>query len=123
MFPNRSLYFAVYYKYRTQYDNVKSWSTDYRDTELLTKFHNALMNFQNADDLNRSMLLATVHAQGSLIEQREQQLRQQHHDKLYQNYKSKIDQLKNYESKRGNKLIKEFQTHMTAWRDANIEDR
>ena len=110
-------------KYNDNFTLLKTWSNKGPDINLLTRMQNAFNNYQNADQINRTTMLPTIHQLGAQIQQRVQQCRQQQYQTLYITYKPTIDEMATFNTTRGNKYISKIQKQMIRWRDMKITGR
>ena len=83
---------------------------------------NTFSNYQHADAINRTAMLPTIQQLGAQIQQRVQQCRQQYQT-LYNSYKPTIDEMKTFNTERGNKYIAKIDRQLIRWRDMNISSR
>ena len=84
---------------------------------------NTFTNYQNADSINRTAMLPTIQQLGAQIQQRVQQYSQTQYQTLYNSYKATIDEMKTFNTTKGNKYINKIEKQLLRWRDMNITSR
>ena len=116
-------YETLYAKYNDNWVLLKNWSNKGPDVTLLTRMQNTFGNYQHADSINRTAMLPTIQQLGAQIQQRVQQYRQQQCQTLYNSYKPTIDEMKTFNTERGNKYIAKIDRQLIRWRDMKITSR
>ena len=116
-------YESLYAKYNDSWVLLKNWSNKGPDVNLLTRMQNTFSNYQNADSINRTAMLPTIQQLGAQIQQRVQQHRQKQYQTLYNTYKPAIDEMKTFNTKKGNKYITKIEKQLIRWRDMNVTSR
>ena len=116
-------YEKLHKKYNNDFVLLKNWSNKGPDVTLLTRMQNTFSNYQHADHINRTAMLPTIQQLGARIQQRVQQYRQQQYQILYNTYKPAIDEMKTFNTEKGNKYISKIEKQLMRWSDMNIKSR